>query len=411
MTDITLKTLDGFATPTACDRPVAEIVRICHDQTLDAGLTTLADPRLTRETLEPLLIYCAERRCIADNATCNGCHLRSKVRGWTSLDDVVDAHTTIDTDEGLTLRGRGLGHLHVPSLDHLAKTWAGTELWFEARRVLRKLRHGVRSREAAPTRAHALKPAVILVEPQLPDNIGMVARAMANFGLEELRLVSPRDGWPNERARIAASGATFIVDEAQPFATFEAALGNLNWVCATTARQRDLAKPVLTPEQAVVEMRRRIAAGERVGMVFGRERNGLETSEIANADAVVMIPVDSRFASLNIAQAVLLLSYEWMKPDPTATLGRVTTYEQPREAGLHGRGFLPADKAQMISFFEHLESELDHSGFFNPPEKRPTLVQNLRSMFTRLGASEQEVRTLRGIVKALVHGKGRGRKV
>jgi tRNA/rRNA methyltransferase len=410
VTTVSIELRQGYATPMAHGRPVADIVRTCHDKTIDAGLAALADAQLKRDTLEPILTYCAERRCVTEHATCQGCQRRTEARGFKTFDDFIAGHAAVIADNGPTLLGSGLETLHVVSLDAISRTWAGADLWFEARRVLRKLRHGVRSRDPAPTRAYAEKPAVILVEPQLPDNIGMVARAMANFGLEELRLVAPRDGWPNERARIAASGATFIVDEAQPFDTFEASLSGLTWICATTARQRDLAKPVLTPEQAVAEMRRRIAAGERVGMVFGRERNGLETHEVANADAVVMIPVDSRFASLNIAQAVLLLSYEWMKPDPAATLGRVTTYESRREAGAHGRGFLPADKAQLIGFFDHLESELDHSGFFNPPEKRPTMVQNLRSLFTRLGASEQEVRTLRGMVKALVHGKGQGRK-
>jgi tRNA/rRNA methyltransferase len=411
MTPITATIIAGHPTPVAFGRPIAEIVRACHDQTIDAGLAALGDPRLTRETLEPILTYCAEQRCAADRLTCAGCVRRTEAQGFKSLDDVISGHAAIETADGRRLTGNGTTTLTVASLDTLARTWAGAEFWFEARRVLRKLRHGVRSRDPASSdRAYAEKPAVILVEPQLPDNIGMVARAMANFGLEELRLVAPRDGWPNERARIAASGATFIVDEAKRYDNFEAALSDLTWVCATTARQRDLAKPVLTPAQAVAEMRTRIAAGERVGMVFGRERNGLETSEVANADAIVMIPVDSRYASLNIAQAVLLLAYEWLKDASTATLGRVTTYESPRQAGDHGRGFLPADKAQLIGLFEHLESELDHSGFFNPPEKRPTMVQNLRSMFTRLGASEQEVRTLRGIIKALVHGKGRGRK-
>jgi tRNA/rRNA methyltransferase len=408
VTAVTIQDRNGHATPVAAGLPVAVIVRTCHDKTIDAGLADLANSALTRETLEPILIYCAERQCALQAATCPGCKRRTDSLGLATFDQFVSHHKAIVSAGGLTLAGQGQETLDVTSLEHVSKTWAGADLWYEARRVLRKLRHGVRSREAAPTRTPELKPSVILVEPQLSDNIGMVARAMANFGLEDLRLVKPRDGWPNERARIAASGATFIVDEAQPFETFEASLAGLNWVCATTARQRDLAKPVLTPEQAVAEMRRRIAGGQRVGMLFGRERNGLETHEVANADAVVMIPVDSRFASLNIAQAVLLLSYEWMKPDPAASLGRVTTYETPKTAGEQSRGFLPADKAQLTGFFEHLESELDHSGFFNPPEKRPTVVQNLRSMFTRLSASEQEVRTLRGIIKALVRGKRSG---
>lgn len=301
--------LAGFKTPTSVGRPAAEIVRACHDKTIDAGLAFLGEPALTRETLEPVLTYCAERRCVAEGASCAGCRVRTELSGLETLEDFIALKQSVITETGLTLEGRGSGVLRVPSLEHLARTWAGEELWFEARRVIRKLRHGVRSRDVGTDRAPQAKPSIILVEPQLPDNIGMVARAMANFGLEDLRLVKPRDAWPNERARIAASGATFVIDEARAFETFEASLGDLTWVAATTARQRDLAKPVLTPAEAMAEARRRIANGERAGVVFGRERNGLETSEVANADAMVMIPVDNRFASLNLAQAVLLLGY------------------------------------------------------------------------------------------------------
>ncbi len=412
---ISIDMLVGQRVPVVAGRPLAAIVIACHEATVDQGLAALADARLTRDTLEPLLTYCAERRCEADQATCPGCVRRTVALGFDTFDAFVAAHQSIVAERsGLTLHGQGQATLRVASLDALAKTWAGEELWFAARRVLRKLRHGIRSkdvsRSAPDTEMGTGKPAVILVEPQLPDNIGMVARAMANFGLEDLRLVAPRDGWPNERARIAASGATFIIDDAVAVPDFATAIGEFTWVCATTARQRDLAKPVLSPELAIAEMRRRMAAGERVAIVFGRERNGLETSEIANVDAIVMAPVDPQFASLNLAQSVLLIAYEWIKQSGNATLGRVTTYETPREAGLHGRGFQSATKAQLQGFFEHLETELDRMGFFNPPEKRPTMVQNLRTLFTRLGASEQEVRTLRGIVKALVHGKGPGRR-
>jgi tRNA/rRNA methyltransferase len=252
---------------------------------------------------------------------------------------------------------------------------------------------------------------LILVRPQLADNIGMAARAMANFGLGELRLVAPRDGWPNEKARIAASGANVIIDRAVPVASVEEAIGGLNWVGATTARQRDLVKPVLTPAQAVEEMQRRIAAGQRCGILFGPERNGLETHEVADADAVVMAPVNPGFASLNLAQAVLLLSYEWIKHSGGGTLGRVTTYETALEAGLRTRGYPPATKEELLGFFEHLERELDHKGFFSTPEKRPNMVQNIRTMFTRMGATAQEIRTLRGIVKALVHARRSGREL
>jgi tRNA/rRNA methyltransferase len=194
------------------------------------------------------------------------------------------------------------------------------------------------------------------------------------------------------------------MDEARAFDTYAQSFEGLNWVCATTARQRDLAKPVLTPAQAAAEMRRRINKGQRCGIVFGRERNGLETSEVALADAVVMIPVDSRFASLNLAQAVLLLAYEWLKDAPAASLGRVTTYETPRAAGRHDRGIAPATKDNLLSLFEHLERELDHAGFFNTPHMRPTIVDNLRTALTRMEPSRQEVQTLRGVIKALAKG-------
>jgi tRNA/rRNA methyltransferase len=233
---------------------------------------------------------------------------------------------------------------------------------------------------------------------------------MANFGLDELRLVAPRDGWPNEKARIAASGANYVIDDGQAFPTLTAATGDLHFLAATTARQRDLRKPVMTPLEAVAEIRDRIGRGERCGILFGRERNGLETEELAGADALVMIPVNSRFASLNLAQSVLIFGYEWMRTSGSATLGRVTTYETPQAAGLDLGHSRPATKAELDGFFAHIEEELDRLGFFNPPHRRPTMVRNLRTMFTRMGATEQEVRTLRGIVVALAHGKGAGRK-
>jgi tRNA/rRNA methyltransferase len=167
---------------------------------------------------------------------------------------------------------------------------------------------------------------------------------------------------------------------------------------------------VLTPEEAIAAIRERIARGERCAILFGRERNGLETGELANADALVMIPVNSRFASLNLAQAVLLLGYIWMRESGRASLGRVTHYESPIAPGLNFGAELPASKDQLFGFFEHLESELSDLGFFNPAEKRPAVVQNLRTMFTRMTLTEQEVRSLRGIVATLSKGKGRGRK-
>jgi tRNA/rRNA methyltransferase len=395
------------------DLPVARVVRACHEKTIDAGLAELAVPGLDRGNLEPVLTYCAERRCVADDATCPGCRREMEKLGLTTLDQFVARQGEITFENSpLRLRGAGTGTQTAPSLEHLAKTWAGEEYWYWARRVLRKLRHGIRragQTGAAPADAGET-PVMILVRPQLADNIGMVSRAMANFGLEHLRLVAPRDGWPNEKARIAASGANLIVDAAEAYRTLAEGIAGLHWVCATTARQRDLVKPVLTPEQAVVEMRRRIGEGQRCGVLFGPERNGLETEEIANADAAVMAPVNPNFASLNLAQAALLISYEWMKSGAVGTLGRVTTYEQPVQPGLRMRGSLPATKEELMGFFEQLEDGLESQGFFNPPEKRPNMVQNIRSMFNRMGATEQEIRTLRGIVKALVHGKPKRRR-
>ena len=323
--------IDGQPTVEGTTLPVAAVVRACHEKTIDVGLADLAVPGLDRATLEPILTYCAERRCEADDATCPGCRLRMERLGIHTFDDFVGHHAEIKFKaSSLSLRGRGTDALTAESLEALAKTWAGEEYWFWARRVLRKLRHGIRRarQSGAPPPGAGTAPVVILVRPQLADNIGMVARALANFGLDELRLVEPRDGWPNEKARIAASGANFVVDAARAFPTLKEALGDLNWVAATSARQRDLAKPVLTPEQAVAEMRRRMAEGQRCGILFGPERNGLETDEVANADAVVMAPVNPNFASLNLAQAVLLVGYEWMKQAGSGTLGRVTTYEE-----------------------------------------------------------------------------------
>ncbi len=393
--------------------PVAEVVRVCHERTIDVGLAELAINGLDRATLEPALIYCAELRCEADAATCPGCKRRTEALGIHSIDDFIAQHREVVVGDGsVRLLGQGEGTLHTPALAALEKTWSGENYWFWARRVLRKLRHGIRRSglHGTPFAGEGETPAVLLMEPQLADNVGMVARAMANFGLDDLRLIAPRDGWPNEKARIAASGANYIIDDAVDFPTLDAAISDCNWLAATTARQRDLRKPVLTPIEAVAEMRRRIDRGERCSVLFGRERSGLETTEVANADALIMIPVNSRFASLNLAQAVLILGYEWMRGSDAQSLGRVTTYEKPLEAGLYLGDDRPATKEELLGFFDHIEAELERLGFFNPPHKRATVVRNLRTMFSRMGATEQEVRTLRGIVATLAKGKGHARK-
>jgi tRNA/rRNA methyltransferase len=406
---------DGWRVPTVADSAcaVAEVVHACHELTIDAGLERLAIPSLDRGTLESVLTYCAEERCIAEEGSCAGCRRRTQLQGIESLDQFVARHHEIVLGEGaVRLKGQGEGTIHAESLEALSQSWSGEKYWYWARRVLRKLRHGIR-------RAHIQgdafagageTPAVLLMEPQLADNIGMVARAMANFGLDELRLIAPRDGWPNEKARIAASGANYVIDDAMAYPALGEAIGDLNWLAATTARQRDLRKPVMTPIEAVAEMRGRIAKGERCGILFGRERNGLETSEVANADALIMIPVNSRFASLNLAQAVLILGYEWLRESDAQSLGRVTTYETPIGTGLYMGDDRPGSKEELFGFFEHLEGELERLGFFNPPHKRASFVRNLRTMFSRMGATEQEVRTLRGIVATLAKGRGHARK-
>jgi tRNA/rRNA methyltransferase len=394
-------------------RDVAQIVRACHERTIDIGLQELAIAGLDRTTLEPLLTYCAEERCVADAVTCPGCTKRVEAEGITSFDRFVAGYREIVIGNGaVRIAGKGKADLHVDSLETLAATWGGERYWFWARRVLRKLRHGIRRSglHGSAFAGEGETPAVLLMEPQLADNVGMVARAMANFGLDDLRLIAPRDGWPNEKARIAASGANYIIDDAVDFPNLDAAISDCNWLAATTARQRDLRKPVLTPIEAVAEMRQRIDRGERCGVLFGRERSGLETTEVANADALIMIPVNSRFASLNLAQAVLILGYEWMRGNDAQSLGRVTTYEKPLEAGLNMGADRPATKEELLGFFDHIEAELERLGFFNPPHKRATVVRNLRTMFSRMGATEQEVRTLRGIVATLAKGKGHARK-
>jgi tRNA/rRNA methyltransferase len=250
-------------------------------------------------------------------------------------------------------------------------------------------------------------PVVILVEPQLGENIGTSARAMANFALSELRLVSPRDGWPNERAQKAASGADWIIKGARVFPDAAGAIADLSFVYATTARPRGMVKPVITPEQAGDDMRRRIADGERIGVFFGRERFGLRNEEVALADAIVMAPVDPSFASLNIAQAVLLLGYEWYKRGAT-TLGQETP-EAPAYSGPHlpTAGSRPASKDELEGFFRHLKAELLECGFLRPPDKVPSMMRNIRNMFLRAGLTEQEVRTLRGIVSGLTYAHTR----
>lgn len=368
---------------------------------------------LSTADIEDILTYCAEHRCDADGVTCPGCQRHVKAQGLDTVDKFVAAHREITFDDSDTkLTGSGERAAHYKSIDEMMWSWSGEAYWFWARRVLRKLRYGLRKAGALTdsTRDQTQAPSVLLMAPQIPDNIGMVARAMGNFGLDDLRVIEPRDGWPSEKARAVASGAAAIIDSAGLHDNLSSAIGDLNWVCATTARQRDMRKPVLTPAEASAELHQRIKAGERCGILFGRERNGLESDEVADCDAIVMIPVRPDFASLNLAQAVLLLGYEWLKGSEDVSLGRVTTYEKPMGTGVYLKHDVPATKQELLGFFEHLESELERLGFFSAARRRHVLVRNLRNMFARMEPTEQEVRTMRGIVATLASGKGRRRK-
>lgn len=249
-------------------------------------------------------------------------------------------------------------------------------------------------------------PAIILVGPQMGENIGMAARAMANFALTDLRLVAPRDGWPNSKASSAAANARHIVSSARCFETLEDAIGDLHVVFATTARPRDMTKPVVSPEQGALMVHEYNEEGRRCGLLFGRENSGLTNDEVALADHLLIAPVNPQFASLNLAQAVLLFCYEWYKHEAVRNenyqgLGRETEFDGPALPGRDMRGAELATKSELVGFFEHLETELDASGFLRPIEKRPTMTQNIRNMFHRMEASAQEVKTLRGIVASL----------
>jgi len=241
----------------------------------------------------------------------------------------------------------------------------------------------------------ASAPAVILCAPQLAENIGAVARAMANFGLSDLRLVAPRDGWPQDRAWASASGADWPLEGARVFARLEEAIADLRLTLATTARPRETQLPVMTPREAAASLREAVGQGLAAGLVFGGERAGMETADIALCQGIVTVPIDPKFRSLNLAQAVAVTAYEWW------------VLNAPGPPGNFVEGAPPADQAAMLGLYEHLEAELDASGFFHPPEKRASMVRNLRVALGRARFSDQEARTFRGVVTALSKGRGR----
>jgi tRNA/rRNA methyltransferase len=248
--------------------------------------------------------------------------------------------------------------------------------------------------DSSKTPAELAGPIVILVEPQLGENIGMAARAMGNFGLTRLRIVNPRDGWPNLSAQRAAAGADHILDKVELFECVEAAVADCTLLFATTARAHDQAKPVIGPQQAAQEIVREIAAAGQVGLLFGRERAGLLNEEVALSDRIVTFPVNPAFASLNLAQAVLLLGYEWFK---LATQG-VLPFAMPERSER-------ASQHQMQVFFDNLVRELDRVEFLRPAEKRETMLVNLRNIFSRMEPTRQDMHTLHGVVMAIAEGR------
>ena len=236
-------------------------------------------------------------------------------------------------------------------------------------------------------------PIVVLVEPQLGENIGAAARAMANFGLSRLRLVKPVQGWPNEKARAMAAGADRVLDGAALYDSLQDAIGDCSFVLAATARHHDQAKPVVGAAEAAAEMAPRVAAGEIIAVVFGRERNGLENHEVARADRILTLPVNPAFASLNLAQAVVIVAYEWFKRGD----GELP-FASPQKSP-------PAAKQQLDALFADLERELDKVEFFRPEEKRGTMGVNLRNIFQRMAPSQQDIRTLHGVLSAIAQGR------
>jgi tRNA/rRNA methyltransferase len=237
-------------------------------------------------------------------------------------------------------------------------------------------------------------PAIVLVEPQLGENIGAAARAMANFGLSKMRLVGPRQGWPNEKAKVMAAGADRVLDGAVLYDNLPEAIADCTYVLATTARNHDQAKPVVSADAAAAEMAPRVAAGECVAIIFGRERIGLENHEVALADRIVTLPVNPAFASLNLAQAVVIIAYEWFKRAGGGELPFTMPEKSP-----------PAPKQQLDAFFSDLERELERVEFFRPEEKRGTMSVNLRNIFQRMAPTQQDIRTLHGVLNAIAQGR------
>ncbi|UTW54134.1 RNA methyltransferase [Kordiimonas sp. SCSIO 12610] len=237
------------------------------------------------------------------------------------------------------------------------------------------------------------QPAMILVRPQLGENIGKAARAMLNFGLSDMRIVAPRDGWPNPAAVPAASGADVVLDNAQVFDTVEDAIADCTLVFASTVRDRNMPKPVATPKEAAAQMRVKLDAGEKPAILFGPERSGLTSDDVALADTILTVPVNPEFGSLNLAQAVILCAYEFDQ----------TRDETPAYQAAFPEG--QASKQEFMGLLEHLESALEAKGFFRSAGRRDSQRRMLHNLMHSAGFSSQEVQTMRGIIKSLARSE------
>ena len=231
------------------------------------------------------------------------------------------------------------------------------------------------------------KPVIILVRPQLGQNIGKAARAMLNFGLSEMRLVAPRDGWPNPDAGPSASGADIVLEQAQVFDSVQDAIANCSTVFASTVRRRDLIMPVVTPEQMADDI---VASASKTAILFGPERSGLETEDVALSNSIVTVPINPEFGSVNLAQAVILLAYEWSK---RSALASPTTKEVEE----------PAPQGEVEGMIAQLEEELEAKGYFHPPSRTQPTKNTIRTIFMKTGWSSREVKAIRGIIRALVN--------
>lgn len=241
------------------------------------------------------------------------------------------------------------------------------------------------------------QPAFILVRPQMGENIGAAARAMWNFGLDRMRIVAPRDGWPNQRAVVMASGAGRLLDEAGIYDTVAQAAGDCTYVFATTARQRDMTKPVVSPERAMQQAREKIAQGQKVAVLFGPENAGLDNNDIARADAIISVPVNPEFPSLNLAQCVLLTGYEWQRKSCDIT------HETMEMAGTE---WAPVIEVETLA--QHFEQRLETAGFFFPLSKAASMKLNLRNLWSRMPLTRADVQMLHGILRQMVRWKERG---